>query len=386
MLTRKTRSAVRRGTVLACALSLGALVWGAAPASAQTVEVTDVAGRTVTVKEGVERIILGEGRMTYAIAVIDRDDPFQRIAGWKDDLILYDPDAWRKYEAKFPDAKNIPNFGSPTSGDFSVEKAIAVDADVLVLNLQEYFKAQETGIIDTLAKVGIPTVFVDFRQDPTVNTVPSILMLGRIMDKQDEAQEFVDYYLKQMRMVYTRVGNKPDADKPVVFVERAAGYDPNACCNTFGSANLGELVQEAGGINWGSRMFPGYGGTVNPEKILVDDIDAYIVTGANWSESNPDNIAVLLGYEATEAEAQKRLAGLADRPGFSTMPAIQNKQFFAIYHQFYNNPYHFVALQAFAKWLYPEDFEDVDPLATYREMHEKFLPIDYSGLFWTKME
>ena len=39
-------------------------------------------------------------------------------------------------------------------------------------------------------------------------------------------------------------------------------------------------------------------------------------------------------------------------------------------------------MQAFAKWLHPDLFEDVDPEATMVKLHDEFLPIDYSGVFW----
>jgi iron complex transport system substrate-binding protein len=35
-----------------------------------------------------------------------------------------------------------------------------------------------------------------------------------------------------------------------------------------------------------------------------------------------------------------------------------------------------------AKCLYPEEFEDLDPAENYKEFHEKFLPVEYRGL-WT---
>jgi iron complex transport system substrate-binding protein len=41
-----------------------------------------------------------------------------------------------------------------------------------------------------------------------------------------------------------------------------------------------------------------------------------------------------------------------------------------------------VALQVFSKWLYPEEFAELDPEATFKEFHDRFLPIDYSGTFW----
>jgi iron complex transport system substrate-binding protein len=45
-----------------------------------------------------------------------------------------------------------------------------------------------------------------------------------------------------------------------------------------------------------------------------------------------------------------------------------------------------VALQAFATWIHPERFRDLDPEATHRELHARFLPIPYGGIFWATLE
>ena len=352
----------------------------------ESIEVVDVAGRTVTVPKGAQRLILGEGRMVYSIAPLDRENPFQRVVGWKDDLIKYDPDAYRKYLAKYPGAADITNFGSPYAGDFSVEQAIAKQADLVILNLGKLFDAEESGVLEKLGKAGIPVIFVDFRQRPTQNTVPSMLLLGRVLDRRDEAQAFVDFYLQQMRAVTTRVDGIPIEERPVVFIENAAGwFDEGSCCNTFGGANFGRLVDEAGGINWGTKKFPGYSSDVSFEAVLADDPAVVIGTGANWSDAKPATTAVLLGYEATNDMVAKRIGALAKRKGWQTTTAVKTKRYHSIYHQFYNSPYHFIALQAFAKWFHPELFEDVDVDANWQALHDRFLPIEPSGVFWASL-
>jgi iron complex transport system substrate-binding protein len=380
-------------SVLHLAALLIIVIFALAPAPAraaglgETIEVTDLAGRTVTLKRDVRRMILGEGRQVYALAVLDKEDPFRRVVGWKDDLKQNDPDAWRRYKARFPHAEAIADFGNPYSGDFSVEKVIALDGDVVVLDLGNYFKAIETGLITKLEKANIPTVFIDWREDPSQNTLPSLILLGRIMARESEALAFADFYLGQMRLVYTRVGNLRESERPLVFMERAAGYNPNNCCSTWGSTNFGKFVEEAGGRNWGSRFFSGSsGGDVNPEKILADDPDFYFMTGANWSESVPNTTAVLLGYEAEPQKVQQRIKALMARPGLSLLKAARQKRVLALYHQFYNSPYSFVAVQAMAKTLHPDRFKDVDPQATWDELHRRFLPITPVGVFWTEMK
>jgi iron complex transport system substrate-binding protein len=355
-------------------------------ATAETITVTDIAGRVVEVERDPSHVVIGEGRMIYSIALLDQENPFQRIAGWKDDMINYDPDAYRKYLEVFPEIVDLPSFGSPYNDEWNLEAVISLGTEVVLMNLGNLLKAQESGIIEKLEEAGIATVFVDFRQDPTQNTVPSLQLLGRIFDRRDEADAFGDYYQEQMKLIYSRVQEIPDEDRPVVFIERAAGYNPAECCSTFGAANLGRLVDLSGGRNWGSAKTPGFSASVSLEAIFSDDPDVIIGTGANWAEANPATTAVLFGYEADAEMVQERLAALAARDGWPELSAVKNGRFHSVYHQFYNSPYHFVAMQAFAKWLHPELFEDVDPDATMAELHDRFLPIDYSGVFWGTLE
>jgi iron complex transport system substrate-binding protein len=368
----------------AAALVLAAI----SPAGAQPamIEVTDLAGRTVKVRQGAERVILGEGRLMYGASILDRDNPFRRIVGWAEDMILYDPGAYRKYKEKFPQAESVPRFGSAYSGDFSAEKAIALNADLVLLPLSGYYRARETGILTQLEKAGVATVFVDFREQMTQNTLPSINLLGEIFGREKEARAFSNFYLRETRKIATRIANKPDKDRVLVMMERAAGYDPNKCCMTFGNANMGALLQESGGVNWGAARFAGLGGTMNPEAIFSTNPAVIIGTGADWAESTPASQGVPFGYETNPEAVQKALRALADRKGWETLRAVQEKRFFSIYHQFYTSPSHLVAMQVFAKWLYPDEFTDVDPEATLKEYHARFSPIPLSGVFWAQLQ
>jgi iron complex transport system substrate-binding protein len=369
---------------LSRAVLVGASILFAGAACAETIEVTDLAGRVVNVTRDPAKIVLSEGRQLYTLAMLDREDPFKRVVGWGNDLIENDPGAWAKYLAKFPHAKNVPSMGNPYAADVSMEKIAALGTQVYILDLSNYFKAQETGLLGKLEKAGIATVFVDFRQDPTQNVLPSVQLLGRILGREKEANAFADYYLRQTRSIYARVGSIPDKQKPMVFVERAAGLLP--CCATFGPFNFGRYIEEAGGRNWGSQFFSAFQAQAAQEKVLSDNPDIYFLTGANWYASNPGSTAVGLGYDATPEQVQKQLAALMQRPGFRELKAVQGKKVMAFYHQFYDMPYYFIAELAMAKEFYPDRFKDIDPEVVFKEFHEKFLPISYSGIFWAKLQ
>jgi iron complex transport system substrate-binding protein len=170
-LTRRTAAAL---------LMLGGMGL-AADAVAETFTVTDLAGREVEIPKGADKIILGEGRMFYATVVLDKEKPFAQLAAVGDDLPRFDPDTWNRYLERFPEAEDVPMIGAAASSDFSVEKALDLDVDVLVVTLGFYEKIRESGIIDKLEKAGVPTVFVDFRERPTQNTFQILLMFGGIL-------------------------------------------------------------------------------------------------------------------------------------------------------------------------------------------------------------
>ncbi|MCC7105674.1 MAG: ABC transporter substrate-binding protein [Chloroflexi bacterium] len=363
----------------------GSLPGTSPSAQAAVTTVTDVVGRSVAVRTPVERMLLGEARLLYLTALLEKEDPFRHIVGWPNDLRTADLDSYTRYRERFPKLVQLPEFGTIASGAFSAEKALELRPDVLVLSFDTYGPARESGLIDKLDKAGIPSVVLDFRQQPLENTVPSTVLLGRLLGKTEAAQQFVDYYLSQVNLVHGRVDQvKPPL--PTTFLYRAPGL--LECCATFGRANLGMLVERAGGTNLGSGRVPGWSGTLNPEFILTSDPDIIIATGSNWAQSSSKQQSVgyvSLGYAASPAEARAQLARLTEQPGWSGLKAVRERRFHVLWHQFYNSPYHFVALQQIAKWQHPDRFADLDPERTFREFHDRFLPITFSGAFWASL-
>ena len=359
----------------------------ASEAQAEALTVTDIAGRQVTFAELPEKIVLGEGRMMYSIAPLTTGNPFEKIVGWKDDLVLYDPDAFRKFEAAFPaDTARLINFGNPYPGDFSIEAVLEADTDLVLLDVGNLFKAEETGLVEKLGAAGVNVAFVDFRRNATENTVPSLLLMGRILGEEKRAAEFIDFYIAQMRKVTNVVDGIPAEDRPLVAIENAAGWQNDFCCWSFGPYNFGRFVELAGGVNYASTLANAYSVDFSLEGLLEADPDHLIGTGANWIESRPEVSSILLGYEGDPAVNAEKLQALAARTGFAELRAVKEGNMHSIYHQFYNSPYHFIAVQQIAKWLYPDDFEDLDVDANFKELHNRFLPFEASGQFWATLK
>jgi len=355
----------------------------------EMISVTDLAGRTVEVKHGVQRVILGQGRMLDSVAILEGDNPFEHIVGWRPDLKKFDPGSFQKYQEAFPkEMATLTNFGKVSKADFSVEAAVSLQADLVIMDLGNLLKAKETGTMTKLADANIPIIFVDNHDDPLNNSLPSLELLGKVFAKEDAAKEFIDYYNAEMAKVTSVVANYTDAEKPLVFLEKMAAFrGAEFCCMTFGNMSFGKFVEVAGGTNWGSTLFSGAASDVSFEAVLATDLDVIIGTSTRgFGSDKPTSLAVPLGYTASPEAAHERLAGLANRNGWPTMKAVKEKRFYSIYHQFYDTPFHFVAVQQLAKWFHPDDFADLDPTATFKEVHSRFLPIDYSGIFWGQLQ
>lgn len=346
-----------------------------AAASPATTTVTDLLGRKVHVRVPVQRVILGEGRQLYLAAALDTEDPIQRIVGWRKDLIQADPDTYSLYLRKFPKIAGIPTFGGFEDGTVDVEQAIAQKPDVVFLNIEAQRATEDARTIEKLGALGIPVVYIDFRHYPIENTEPTMRLFGKLFGKEARAEEFIAFRAKQLQRVTDVISARQPA-RPKVFIERIGGYTQD-CCLSFGNENFGKFVEMAGGGNIAKDVIRGTFGQLNPEQVIAANPDQVVVTSANWEAYAPGGSWVGVGPGADPTEAARKLGAYTKRPAYAGVKANQHRAFHAIWHQFYNSPYEFVAIQQLAKWFHPALFADLDPDATFRELHERFLPVPY---------
>ncbi|WP_127556773.1 ABC transporter substrate-binding protein [Saccharospirillum alexandrii] len=365
-------------------LLLGALMaLGFATASADPITITDIAGRQVTLEAPATRVILGEGRQVYLLGVLEPENPFAHVVGWREDFSQADPDSYARYLERFPELDALPTFGGFKDGTFDVEQAAALTPDVILMNIEARAATEDAAYDDKLAQLNIPIVYVDFREDPIKNTVPSMRIIGQLMGYEEAAEEFIAFAEAQLTRV-TTVIEQADPNRPSVFIDRAGGYS-DECCMSFGPGNFGDYVTLAGGSNIAEGIIPNSFGTLNPEQIIVANPEHVVVTGGNWDAYVPGGAWVGMGPGADMDSARAKLQALTERTAMTGIQAKETDNFHAIWHQFYNSPYYFVAVQQLAKWLHPTLFADLNPEATMLELHERFLPIDYEPGYWISL-
>ncbi|WP_340615478.1 ABC transporter substrate-binding protein [Xenorhabdus entomophaga] len=352
-------------------------------AQAEKITVKDVAGRTVTVNAPVERAMLADSRVLIALNILHPSEPLKGIVAWDNALEKKAPDLATAYEKKFPQLRNIPVFPNPYTSDFSVEKAMTYSPDLVIFDIGLKPKLDSSNTINLLEKMGIPVIFIDFRQYPLSNTVPSMKLLGKVFKQEENANKFIQFYENRLSMINERITALPPEQLPSIFIERHAGMlGAEDCCNTFATNNFGEFVAAAGGDNMGRKWFSGMGGKINEEQLLTSNPDYYLMTVADWDTVHSNSQSVPLGYTGDLTTSEKRFQKLLSRPKLKILKSYREKRVMAIYHQYYDTPFNIIAVEAIAKWLHPNLFKDIDPHADNIYVHKTFTALDGSGVFW----
>lgn len=121
---------------------------------------------------------MGEGRQIYLLAAFDTEAPFKCVVGWRDDLPKADFYVYKAYEKQFPSITSLPTFGGAKDGTFNVEQVLTLKPDLVLMNLESKAATDEGKLIEKLEQLGIPVVFIDFREKPFGNTEKSIRIMG----------------------------------------------------------------------------------------------------------------------------------------------------------------------------------------------------------------
>lgn len=353
-------------------------------------EVTDLAGRTLTIDKIPQRIILGESRYLAALSILDREDPVQRIVGMLSDLKGIDFGTYRQYQQRFPHIEEIHTVGHTSGDSFSVEQALTLNADLAIFGVSGHGpNARQERLVSQLEQAGVSVVFVDFRNSPLVNTPKSIALLGKILGKEVQSQEFLDFYQQQLAAVSQPLAAIVNATKPPqVFLHSRVGVQ-DLCCETMVRGMMASLVKEAGGSNIALDLLPGAAGIINLEFLLDRQPDIYIATGVGSSNmqtgDNDTPPYIILGAGVDEDKAKRSLDYAINETGVTHLKAVQQKNAYAIWHHFYNSPLNVVAVQVFAKWMYPDVFQDLDPRLTLETLFSRFQSVPLNGVYWIKL-
>ncbi|CAH1650851.1 hypothetical protein BOSEA31B_10559 [Hyphomicrobiales bacterium] len=148
---------------------------------------------------------------------------------------------------------------------------------------------------------------------------------------------------------------------------------------------MGRFVTAAGGVNIADDLVPGEAGVVNLEWLISNPPEVYIGTAIGNGMQPADAPWLALGPGVDATRARELLARSMTRTGIAGLAPVEQGRVHAVWHHFYNSPFNIVAVQAFAQWLHPQLFADLDPKTLLETMQQRFQPVPLYGTYWTSL-
>jgi len=301
----------------------------------------------VTIPMPIERIAAIGG--TYGPETLCAFGEEDRIVG-----VLQSAKERRELE---PFLKDKPAVGTSTF-TWDLEKILEQDPDIVLAYAFRYFPEYD----DQLQASGIPLVQMDFYQPEKYSQ--EIRNLGWILGDQERAEELIEFEQQHLDLIKERTGELEK--RPKVYAEWYADYQAVGPDNANNDA-----ITIGGGVNIFQDATTKYP-EIDSETVIVRNPQVIIKCS---------NSLDLFGYGVKDAGPLEELKGeMVNRPGWENIDAISNDRVYII--STYSHSIHpSVYYSYFAKCIHPELFEDIDPDEIYREWLQKFLGVEFAGLY-----
>ena len=329
--------------------------------------IVDSADRIVTVKKPVERII---PVVTYAYEALRTLNAADKIVG----VVDYVTRAPRIYMGELCD---LPCIGSYIP-DYEV--VLSLDPDLVIAGVSSFYDVT----VDKLESVDptLPILRMDlggsmgYEHGGSIDLYPmDIRKMGYILDRKDEAEEFIDWYYGIIDHIKDRTDELSDDEKTRVLYGTlsASGW---YIYNKY--STIHDVMEIAGGRNIAADI----------ENLAWHDA-GYV--DLEWAiEQDPE---MIVRYYLPSIEGAMGLYGtygiddtteiiaiweeVMNRPEFANVAAVKSEKVHMLAHDVIGHTANSVAIAYFAKIFHPELFEDLDPQTIHQEFLTRFQRIDY---------
>lgn len=323
----------------------------------KTMTVTDTAGRVLSVPDPVDRVICSGPGALRLLTYLGAQDLIVAV----DDIEIrrrrFDA---RPYALSNPEFKKYPIFGEFRGFD-NPELILALEKQPQVI-----FKTFATlghDPVELQEKTGIPTVILEYGNlgNHRKQFSQSLRVMGKVVDKCERAEKVIEFFDAAINDLKLRTGDVLKSEKNTCFVGGIAYKGPHGFSSTepgyppFMFVNAGNVAYYEPMIGNSSRQV-----TVAKEKLL---------------EWDPDMLFLDLSTLQLEGEASGHWEILND-PALNALTAVQEKKVYGVLpYNWYTINYGSILANAYfiGSILYPERFQDVDPVAKAEEIYQYLL-------------
>ena len=338
--------------VFAVLISAGCVTTDSPGDSEGMITVTDAFGREISIPENPEKIaVVGSGSMRYFVYLgIDLDDVC--AVDYQDSKLNKQTFNLRPYSLANPEILEIPEVGA-AKGVVDNEKLLMSGADILFMGGASSSNAEVANEIQE--KTGIPVVmfYTGNYVTDAEKIQDTLLMLGEILDKEQRAKDLIAYFDAVEADLKKRVAGLSAGESVYIGGVAYNGYhgldgtDP-----TYYPFAVLNIKNAAGEVSSVSQT--GYA-QISKEKLLEWDPDFIIVD--------------LSTIQAAEGGA---LVELKNDPSYRELTAVKNSMVYTVNPHTSMNVNHETTLANayfIGKLLYPEQFEDIDPVKKADEIY-----------------
>ena len=313
--------------------------------------ITDDSEAVLTFYRPIERIVILNHHMYMPLQTIKATDNVVGI-----ESLWFQEKYKQKTPIIYPIFVDLPQVGSGSTPDY--EKMMKLQPE-LVLSTSATIRKRLNELDPDIAVVPLSL----YKTYNKTFTVENYRALGYLLDKKEEAEEFIDYYEGFMEMIVEKA-DRPEEDKLRV-------YYMSAFTSYYGWKDYkkgdAEMIRAAGGNDIFSDV---KGSTVDVEAVIRLDPEVIISQG----------MYDLGGYGMDDITKLKNLRDeIMSRPELQNVTAVKNKEVYTIPADLCccgaTGGRYFLGVAYFAKCLYPD--LDLDPTALHQEFLTRFQGVDY---------
>jgi len=258
----------------------------------------------------------------------------------------------------YPEFSTWPVVGyTPDNCDY--ETILSLEPDAIMTNLEAAWALPGGQNDKNTFKErfsGIPVICLNMRE---IDTLPkNVMTYGYIIDRKDEAKEFVDWYEGYMDEFKALTDELSKEERPKVYYEGGTRYRTKNSTDRYAQA-----IILAGGRNIADEMpnapvmFD-----VDPEFVIEQNPEFIIICAPSWD--------ITASYETDDSsDISAYIKDIMDRPELSNIDAVKNNQVYVLDGNIFEGAgRNVIGIAYLGKLFHPDLFKDVDP----QEIHQEY--------------
>lgn len=335
-------------------LVLFALMGGGGASFASQVTVTDSWGREVSIPEKVTRVICsGSGCLRYLV-YLQAQDLAVAVDDMEKSRSMFES---RPYFLAHPELRDKPLFGEFRGFD-NPELIVALDPAPQVIFKVNGKMGHDP--VELQNKTGIPVIVLEHGQLGVEKREmdETLLMMGRVIGKERRAREVIAFFDGIIEDLGKRTADLPEDERPSCYIGGVAFKGPHGMTSTE-PAYPPFMFVNARNI------------AADPSKKSSEQLQQSTFSTESLVSMDPDKLFVDLSTLQGGAEVNG-LNQLRSEAPYQVLSAVEKGEIYGVLpYNWYSQNHGSILADAYfiGKVLYPDRFEDIDPVKKADEIY-----------------